>query len=121
MAAHLKEDIALSLSLSDMALFSLISSAGLPGMICLDVDDMILCGNNAFLSLTRRLFEKFDSTESKFDNTTFPVVHIFTKPNFIALSQSSYIYKLSNLAEDSSSENYRSLRVKLARATQNCP
>lgn len=57
MAAHLEEDIALLPSLSDMFLFFWINSHRLQRLIGFFVDDITVCVNDAFLSLSRQMFQ----------------------------------------------------------------
>lgn len=69
MAAHLEENLVLSLSLSDMSFFFPFTSGELKFMVSPDIIDTPLCVNDAFLRLSRQMLETFDSEEPDVNNS----------------------------------------------------
>ena len=114
MSNHITNNLGMTPSYVDNALFIKVEHDQLLGLTGIYVDDSIHCGNKAFAKLTDETAKLFDSREKEFNNTKFAGVSIEKDDSSFHLHMKEFLDSLSQLSKTASFKDFRSLRAKLA-------
>lgn len=112
---HLKDDLHMTPTFSDPALFFKVIHGQVTGLIGSYVDDTISAGNNDFVELSKLTEHTFDSKQRKYDTFKFSGMEIESLPNdSFRIHQQTFAKKISKLPENCSFSDFRSKRQELA-------
>jgi hypothetical protein len=118
---HHRMDLHMTPTVTDGSLFILRVAENLIGMSATYVDDSLRAGTPAFLQISKATGEKFQSRKPIFERLKFAGLEIDAAGRNTEVSQKSFIKTLVRLAPSATYEDYRSLRARVAWATQSRP
>jgi hypothetical protein len=118
---HHRKDLHMTPTVTDGSLFFLRLAENLIGMSATYVDDSLRAGTPAFLKIAKATGEKFQSRQPMYEKVKFAGLEIDAEGRSNEVSQKSFIKTLVRLAPSATYEDYRSLRARVAWATQSRP
>lgn len=121
MASHIEQDLKMSKTNRDSALYLKRSNNVLIGILGKYVDDSFQAGTDDFLNSTYILLKTFVSRERNFNTFNYSISPILTQKGDIFLNQTSYIFSLRLLEAKSSLSNLISARSNFSCMTHNRP
>jgi hypothetical protein len=114
-------DLHLTPTVTDGSLVFLRVAENLIGMSAIYVDDSLRADTPAFLNISKATGEKFQSRKPIFEKLKFARLEIDAACRSTNVSQKCFIKTLVRLAPSATYEDYRSLRARVAWATQSRP
>lgn len=118
---HLESDIGMRSCLSDAALFFKSFGNKLAGICSTYVDDTLHAGNEKYCECSKFTEKKFQCKRRDWDKLQFASVQIEKTIEGFQVHQFIYVNKLKELPDNASHCDFRSLRAKLAWATNKRP
>ena len=118
---HLLNDIGMSASTTDGALFFKKIANQLAGLCATHVDDCLHAGNEKYLQISESIERKFQCRDREFDKIQFSGVNIETYNDGFCIHQERYIHTIETLPKDVNFAHYSSLRAKLMWLIQTRP
>lgn len=114
-SSHLRNDLGMTPTISDAALFFKCIDAQLRGIIGTYVDDTISAGSTEFDMESKITEEKFESKIREYDNFKFAGMEIETRgKTSFKIHQKSFAERMSSLSLNSTFSEFRSKRQELA-------
>lgn len=119
---HLRTDLKMEATASDLVLFFRIIQSKLSGVTATHVDDTLSAGDRAFEEASRITGKVFDAKPRQYNNLTFAGATIYTREDGSRLMhQADYANKLSLLEKGCTFTQFRSRRHELAWLTHTRP